>query len=157
MQFSPKMVREARGPTMLDIARDMEQLCPNAILLNYTNPMAMLCRAIQQETKVKATGLCHSVQGTAAMLARWIGAPQNAHREAATPGGLFKTNIAKDLTFEKGKVVKASAGKGQDLLNQILDTDPGGRLVGEIAVGTMPATIATVVMTIGWARLCPAS
>jgi alpha-galactosidase len=62
-------------PVMLDICRDMERYCPNAILLNYTNPMAMLCRAMQRETDVQVTGLCHSVQGTAMMLARWIGAP----------------------------------------------------------------------------------
>lgn len=62
-------------PVMLDIARDMERLCPDATMLNYTNPMAMLCRAMQRETKIKLTGLCHSVQGTAMMLARWIGAP----------------------------------------------------------------------------------
>ncbi len=62
-------------PVMLDICRDIERYCPDAILLNYTNPMAMLCRAMQRETKVKVTGLCHSVQGTAEMLARWIGAP----------------------------------------------------------------------------------
>ena len=46
-------------------------------MLNYTNPMAMLCRAIQRETSIRLVGLCHSVQGTAAMLARWIGAPMN--------------------------------------------------------------------------------
>jgi alpha-galactosidase len=44
-------------------------------VLNYTNPMAMLCRAMQEKTRTRVTGLCHSVQGTAAMLARWIGAP----------------------------------------------------------------------------------
>jgi alpha-galactosidase len=60
-------------PVMLDICRDIERYCPNAILLNYTNPMAMLCRAMQSQTRVQVTGLCHSVQGTAAMLARWIG------------------------------------------------------------------------------------
>jgi len=64
-------------PVMIGICRDMEQLCPDAVLLNYTNPMAMLCRAMQRETKVKVTGLCHSVQGTAEMLARWIGAPED--------------------------------------------------------------------------------
>jgi alpha-galactosidase len=62
-------------PVMLDIARDMERYCPNAILLNYTNPMAMLCRALQRSTSIRLTGLCHSVQGTAMMLADWIGAP----------------------------------------------------------------------------------
>lgn len=62
-------------PVMLDICRDMERLCPNATMLNYTNPMAMLCRAMQRESSIQVTGLCHSVQGTAAMLAHWIGAP----------------------------------------------------------------------------------
>ncbi len=62
-------------PVMLGIARDMERYCPDATMLNYTNPMAMLCRAMQRETSIKLTGLCHSVQGTAEMLARWIGAP----------------------------------------------------------------------------------
>ena len=61
-------------PVMLDICRDMERYCPEAILLNYTNPMAMLCRAMQRETKIQVSGLCHSVQGTAEMLAHWIGA-----------------------------------------------------------------------------------
>jgi len=61
-------------PVMLDICRDIENICPDAILLNYTNPMAMLCRAMQKATSVKVTGLCHSVQGTSEMLTRWIGA-----------------------------------------------------------------------------------
>lgn len=63
-------------PTMLDICRDAEELCPGAILLNYTNPMAMLCQAMQKTVKkLTVTGLCHSVQGTAAMLASWLGFP----------------------------------------------------------------------------------
>lgn len=62
-------------PIMLDIVRDIERFCPDATLLNYTNPMAMLCRGLTHESSIKMTGLCHSVQGTAEMLARWIGAP----------------------------------------------------------------------------------
>jgi alpha-galactosidase len=62
-------------PAMLDICKDMEDVCPDAILLNYTNPMAMLCRAMQRQSTVQVSGLCHSVQGTAHMLAHWIGAP----------------------------------------------------------------------------------
>jgi len=64
-------------PVMLEIVKDMERVCPDATLLNYTNPMAMLCRAMQRESSVQVTGLCHSVQGTAAMLAGWIGAPMD--------------------------------------------------------------------------------
>ena len=41
-------------PVMLDIARDMERLCPDATMLNYTNPMVMLCRAMQRETDIQA-------------------------------------------------------------------------------------------------------
>jgi alpha-galactosidase len=62
-------------PPMMDIVRDMEKVCPKAVLLNYTNPMAMLCGALQRQTFITVTGLCHSVQGTAMMLAEWIGAP----------------------------------------------------------------------------------
>ncbi|MBO7148012.1 MAG: alpha-glucosidase/alpha-galactosidase [Lentisphaeria bacterium] len=49
-------------PVMLDFAHDMEQVCPNAWLLNYTNPMAMLTGAMLRGTSVKTVGLCHSVQ-----------------------------------------------------------------------------------------------
>jgi alpha-galactosidase len=62
-------------PALVSIAKDMQRLCPNATMLNYTNPMAMLCRAIMRETDIAVTGLCHSVQGTSEMLAEWIGAP----------------------------------------------------------------------------------
>lgn len=62
-------------PEMLAIAKDMQKYCPNAMMLNYTNPMAMLCRAMQRESPIAITGLCHSVQGTAEMLAGWIGVP----------------------------------------------------------------------------------
>ena len=62
-------------PVMLGIAHDMERYCPEATMLNYTNPMVMLCRAMQRESNIQLTGLCHSVQGTAEMLAEWIGAP----------------------------------------------------------------------------------
>ena len=62
-------------PVMLDICADIEKYCPNAVFLNYTNPMAMLCRAMQEKfPNLKITGLCHSVQGTADMLASWVGA-----------------------------------------------------------------------------------
>lgn len=64
-------------PIMLDIVRDIERYCPQATLLNYTNPMAMLCRALTHESTIRMVGLCHSVQGTAEMLARWIGAPMS--------------------------------------------------------------------------------
>jgi alpha-galactosidase len=65
-------------PVMLEICEDIRKYCPDAVFLNYTNPMAMLCRAMQEKyPDLTVTGLCHSVQGTAGMLADWIGAPRN--------------------------------------------------------------------------------
>ena len=62
-------------PVYLEMCRDMEELCPDATLLNYVNPMAMLTGAINQATNIKTVGLCHSVQGTAGQLAKDIGIP----------------------------------------------------------------------------------
>ena len=62
-------------PLMLEICDDIKKYCPKAVFLNYTNPMAMLCKAMQTYTDVEVTGLCHSVQHTAAMLAGWLDIP----------------------------------------------------------------------------------
>lgn len=62
-------------PVLLDLCREMEALCPQAVLLNYVNPMAMNCWAISRTTSIRSVGLCHSVQGTAGQLARDIGVP----------------------------------------------------------------------------------
>ena len=79
-------VGDTRGPSgifrylrtvnpLLEIASDIMECCPNAVYLNYTNPMAMLCRTVQGVyPQLLTSGLCHSVQGTSQMLAEWIGA-----------------------------------------------------------------------------------
>jgi len=68
-----RMLRTA--PEIVRMAQDIEELCPQAWVLNYTNPMAMLCWAMNAATRVKVVGLCHSVQGTAAQLAGYVGVP----------------------------------------------------------------------------------
>ncbi len=68
--------RALRGiPLMLDICKDIETYCPKAVFLNYTNPMAILCQAMQKYANVEVTGLCHSVQGTIKMLGEWLNVP----------------------------------------------------------------------------------
>ena len=62
-------------PVMLDFARDMEEVCPDAWFLNYTNPMAMLTGAMLRLAGVKTVGLCHSVQVCASTLLRELGMP----------------------------------------------------------------------------------
>jgi len=62
-------------PVLLDMCRDMEDLCPDVTFLQYVNPMAVNCWAIDRASQIKTVGLCHSVQGTAGELARDIGVP----------------------------------------------------------------------------------
>jgi alpha-galactosidase len=62
-------------PVLLDICRDMEELCPDALLLQYVNPMAMLCWAAAERSPIQAVGLCHSVQHTTGELAADLGIP----------------------------------------------------------------------------------
>ena len=62
-------------PVLLDMCGDMEELCPDVTFLQYVNPMAMNCWAIDRATSIKTVGLCHSVQGTAKQMAEDINIP----------------------------------------------------------------------------------
>ncbi len=65
-------------PVVLDIVRDMEDVCPDAIFLNYTNPMAMLVRAVAERSGIRTVGLCHSVFWTIDAIAGYLGLPREA-------------------------------------------------------------------------------
>ena len=60
-------------PVLLSMCADMEDMCPDVWFLNYSNPMAINCRAINRASKIRTVGLCHSVQGTAFELSRDLG------------------------------------------------------------------------------------
>jgi alpha-galactosidase len=62
-------------PAWLGILRDAEDLCPNALILNYTNPMSILCLAAARTSSMNVIGLCHSVQGTGRLLSERAGVP----------------------------------------------------------------------------------
>src|SRR5574341_497516 len=62
-------------PVLLDMCREMEEVCPDVLFLNHVNPMAINCWAVSQASPIKTIGLCHSVQGTAEQLARLVGIP----------------------------------------------------------------------------------
>lgn len=62
-------------PVWLDVLRDCERLCPDALVLNYTNPMGMLCLAAARRSRLRVVGLCHSVQQTSRRLADYAGVP----------------------------------------------------------------------------------
>ena len=60
-------------PVLRDFARDMEEVCPDAWFLNYTNPMSILCGYMQRYTGIKTIGLCHSVQACSYWLLKDLG------------------------------------------------------------------------------------
>ena len=98
-------------PVLLEMAHDMERLCPDVLHLNYVNPMAMNCWALDRATRIKTVGLCHSVQHTAGELAKDIGVPVDEinYRVAGI------NHVAFYLNFER---------EGQDLypeLRRVLD------------------------------------
>lgn len=64
-------------PVLLDMTRDMQELCPDVTFLNYVNPMVMNCWAISRASKIHTVGLCHSVPNTAMELAHDAGVPPN--------------------------------------------------------------------------------
>lgn len=68
------------GSEIVRIAQDMEELCPKALMLNYTNPMVMICWAVSDMTAIRNVGLCHSVQGTAFRLADYMEIPRDELR-----------------------------------------------------------------------------
>jgi alpha-galactosidase len=62
-------------PILIDLADELDELAPDALLLNYVNPMSINCWAYAEATGRPHVGLCHSVQGTSEMLAEWISVP----------------------------------------------------------------------------------
>ena len=62
-------------PVFLEVLRDVERLCPEAFVLNYTNPMNIMCLAAGRTSSASVVGLCHSVQGTSKKLAKDAGVP----------------------------------------------------------------------------------
>src|SRR5437763_16019375 len=65
------------NPVMVGIGTDMAELCPQALLLNYTNPMAMVPWSVYAGTPfTRVVGVCHSVRDTHAFLARTVGVPE---------------------------------------------------------------------------------
>ena len=62
-------------PVVVDICRDMEKLCPQAMLVNYSNPNSCVCAAAHQYSSIEVIGLCHGLTGTQRALANYLGVP----------------------------------------------------------------------------------
>ena len=64
-------------PTLVDIAKDMEKLCPSAIMLNYANPMGACCFGLGKASNVSFIGLCHGVQTTLDLISGYVNVPKD--------------------------------------------------------------------------------
>ena len=89
-------------PVVRDFARDMEEVCPNAWLLNYANPMAMLTGYLLRYTGVKAVGLCHSVQVCAPTLLKELDMEAYLEDHIAHIAGINHMAWLLKLTDRKG-------------------------------------------------------
>jgi alpha-galactosidase len=98
-------------PVLLEVCADMEELCPDALLLQYVNPMAMLCWAVAEASPIRTVGLCHSVQHTAAELAADLGVPE--HEVDYLAAGI--NHLAFYLRLERG---------GEDLYPALREVEP---------------------------------
>lgn len=105
------------APVLIDIAKDMRALCPNALMLQYVNPMAINCWALARFVpEIRTVGLCHSVQGTAEELASDVGVPIDEIRYRCA--GI--NHMAFYLDFER----HAADGSREDLypaIRRVLD------------------------------------
>jgi alpha-galactosidase len=91
-----KMLRT--GPTWLEIVRDVERLCPNAVVMNYTNPMSALTLLALRATRLQVVGLCHSVQSTSRHLAQYLDVPYEDLRWRC--GGINHLAWFTELTYQ---------------------------------------------------------
>ena len=109
------------APVLIDIARDMAELCPRALMLQYVNPMAINCAALARLVPdIRTVGLCHSVQGTAKELARDIGVDASEIRYMCA--GI--NHMAFYLKFER----RLPDGSVEDLYPRIRQVIAEGRI-----------------------------
>ena len=104
-------------PVLVGIARDMADVCPDAWLLNITNPMSCLTRAVCRETAIKTVGLCHEVGNFCLDLAIALGKPAEAVRP--TVMGVNHFPVLTDLEID--------GGSGWEVLREIVESNGGLR------------------------------
>jgi len=113
-------------PVVADFARDMEEVCPDAWFLNYTNPMSIICGFMQRYTGIKTLGLCHSVQACSGGLLHGLGMGDRAEGRKELIAGInhmgwlleLKDNQGNDLYPEirERAAAKNAAGKHNDMV-----------------------------------------
>jgi alpha-galactosidase/6-phospho-beta-glucosidase family protein len=116
-------------PVVVEIARAMEEYCPHAILLNLTNPLTVLTRAVTKATSIKAVGLCHEVFSTLGMLSKMFDVPEKAInvRVAGVNHFIWVTDVSvlgRDVTGEAFRRISGGEAREISLSGADGDTDP---------------------------------
>jgi len=107
-------------PVWLEVLKDVERLCPDAWVLNYTNPMSIMCLSAARASKAKVVGLCHSVQGTSHALARYLDVPY--HEMTWRCGGINHLAWFTELTRDGQDLYPLLREKARD--PEIYEKDP---------------------------------
>ncbi len=102
-------------PVLRDFAKDMEEVCPNTLFLNYTNPMAILTGYMQRYTKIRTVGLCHSVQVCSRDLLKGLGLEDKVEGRNELIAGINHMAWLLDIKDKEGNdlypEIKARAAK----------------------------------------------
>lgn len=89
-------------PVMAEFAKDMEEVCPDTLFMNYTNPMAMLTGYMQRYTKIRTIGLCHSVQVCSEKLLKELGMEDKLEGRTETIAGINHMGWLLELKDKEG-------------------------------------------------------
>lgn len=89
-------------PVMAEFAKDMEEVCPDTLFMNYTNPMAMLTGYMQRYTKIRTIGLCHSVQVCSEKLLKELGMEDKLDGRTETIAGINHMGWLLELKDKEG-------------------------------------------------------
>src|SRR5215210_1053109 len=116
-------------PVVVDIARAMEKACPDAVLLNLTNPLTALTRAVTKATSIRAVGLCHELFSTLGMLSKMFDAPEEAInvRVAGVNHFIWVTDVSvqgRDVTEEAFRRISGGEAREIALDDAAGDKDP---------------------------------
>ncbi len=124
-------------PVMLDFAADMEEVCPEAWMLNYTNPMAMITGAVLKGSDVKAVGLCHSVQGCAKSLVKRLGMAEEVDKLQWKVAGINHQGWLLEVTDGGKDLYPELKRRAREALEEI-QRQGGGAAVAEKIIAEEP-------------------
>ena len=138
-------------PVLVGVARDMEELCPDAWLLNVTNPMTTLCRAVTEATSIRTVGLCHEITITHLLLSLLLDA--SYFDVDMTVAGVNHFRSSRSCDWARGRLCPAAGlleGDPGDLEQPLAMELPEGILHGEPAGRSGPSGTSSTTARSSW-------